>query len=141
MIRTETEYREALERLAAEEVRVEDMRKHLKARGLKKSETKRVLDPLLSFHSQLREEVDAYERLKRGEFEELHNFEGIGRMLIALRIAKGLTQRELAERIDVHESQVSRDERNEYCGITVERAKRILEALGADVRSVVAASS
>jgi hypothetical protein len=29
----------------------------------------------------------------------------------------------------VHESQVSRDERNEYFGITLERAIRILDAL------------
>jgi hypothetical protein len=28
----------------------------------------------------------------------------------------------------VHESQVSRDERNDYHGITVERAARVLEA-------------
>ena len=33
-------------------------------------------------------------------------------LLIALRIAKGLTQRELAERLEVSETQVSRDERH-----------------------------
>ena len=58
-------------------------------------------------------------------------------MLIALRIAKGVSQRDLAERLGTHESQVSRDERNEYHGVTVERANRILEALGVEVRSVV----
>jgi transcriptional regulator with XRE-family HTH domain len=57
--------------------------------------------------------------------------------LIAARIAQGLSQRELAERLGVHETQVSRDERNEYHGITVERADRILEALGVEVRTVV----
>jgi hypothetical protein len=36
----------------------------------------------------------------------------------------------------VHESQVSRDERNEYHGVTVERASRILDALGVDLHSV-----
>ena len=45
-------------------------------------------------------------------------------MLIALWIAKGLTQRELAERLEVSEMQVSRDERNEYYGVT--RAKAFL---------------
>jgi len=55
---------------------------------------------------------------------------------VALRIALGLTQRELAERLGVHESQVSRDERNEYHAVTVERASRILDALGVDLRSV-----
>jgi transcriptional regulator with XRE-family HTH domain len=38
---------------------------------------------------------------------------GLGHLLIALRIAQGVSQRELAKRLEVHESQVSRDERNE----------------------------
>jgi transcriptional regulator with XRE-family HTH domain len=73
----------------------------------------------------------------RGEFEELRNFHGIGRLLIAARISKSVSQRELADRLGVHESQVSRDERNEYQGITVERANRILESLGIELRTVV----
>jgi transcriptional regulator with XRE-family HTH domain len=39
-----------------------------------------------------------------------------------MRIAQGISQRERARRLDVHETQVSRDERNEYFGITLERA-------------------
>jgi hypothetical protein len=35
----------------------------------------------------------------------------------------------------VHESQISRDERNEYHGITLERAGRLLDALGTDTRT------
>lgn len=54
---------------------------------------------------------------------------------MALRIARGLTQRELAERLSVHESQVSRDERNDYHGITVERATRVLDALSVRMKS------
>ena len=100
-----------------------------------KAEIKRVLGPMRSFHEQLKEEVAGYERLKRGEFEALSNFEGLERWLVALRIAKGLTQRELAERLQVHESQVSRDERNEYRGVTIDRARRILDAIGAQVRT------
>jgi transcriptional regulator with XRE-family HTH domain len=34
----------------------------------------------------------------------------IGQLLISLRIAQGISQRELARRLNVHESQVSRDE-------------------------------
>ena len=45
--------------------------------------------------------------------------EDSGHLLISLRIAKGISQRELAKRLNVHESQVSRDERNEYFGITL----------------------
>jgi len=137
MIRNEAEYKEAVQRLADEQTRLKEQRSKLAELDLGKEEIKRVLDPIRSFHEQLKEEVESYERLKRGEFDELRNFEGVGRLLTALRIAQGLSQRELAERLNVHESQVSRDERNEYHGVTVERVNRILEVLGAEVRSIV----
>jgi ribosome-binding protein aMBF1 (putative translation factor) len=132
MIRNENEYQEASTRLADERHRLIDHRTRLKEAGLSDEEIKRVIDPMESFHLQLAEEVESYERLKRGEFEELENFRGFGHLLISLRIAKGISQRELAKRLNVHESQVSRDERNEYFGITLERAIKILDAL--DVR-------
>ncbi len=137
MIRNEVEYQEAVDRIVEEQKRLKDQRKRLKELNLTQEEIKRVLDPMRSFHEQLKEEVASYERLRRGEFEELQNFEGLGRLLIALRISQGLSQRELAARLDVHESQVSRDERNEYHGVTVDRANRILEALGVEVTSRV----
>jgi transcriptional regulator with XRE-family HTH domain len=54
---------------------------------------------------------------------------------VALRIARGISQREFAERLGVHESQVSRDERNDYHGITVDRANRVLDALKVQMKS------
>jgi hypothetical protein len=135
MIRSESEYQEAVLRLQEESERLTKHRTHLKQMGLGRSEVKRALDPLRAFHEQLVEELESYERLKRGDIAELMNLHGLGHALVALRIALGLTQRELAERLEVHESQVSRDERNEYHGITVERASRILDALGVRMRS------
>ena len=98
MIRNEAEYQEASKRLDDETQRLEQHRARLKETGLKDDEIKRVIDPLASFHLQLREEVEAYERLKRGEFEVLDNLRGLGHLLITSRIAQGLTQRELARR-------------------------------------------
>lgn len=140
MIRNEAEYREAVERIAEEQKRLKEQRAKLNELDLSQEEIKRVLDPMKSFHEQLKEEVASYERLQRGEFDELQNFEGLGRLLIALRISQGISQRELAERLEVHESQVSRDERNEYHGITVDRANRILEALDVEVTTRVAST-
>lgn len=137
MIRSENEYQAAVARLKEESQRIKEQQKQLQGMELSKEKIKRVLDPVRSFHEQLKEEVASYERLKRGEFDEIRNFEGLGRLLVALRIAQGITQRELAERLGVHESQISRDERNEYHGLTVERASRILDALGADTRTAV----
>lgn len=137
MIRNEAEYRQAIARLDDERNRLAEHRARLDEAGLSSDEIKRVIEPVESFHLQLREEVESYERLKRGEFPALENFDGIGNLLIALRIAGGLSQRELASRLGVHESQVSRDERNEYFGITIERAGKVLNALGAKVKTTV----
>jgi ribosome-binding protein aMBF1 (putative translation factor) len=137
MIRNETEYQEASARLTDERNRLADHRARLKETGLSDEEIKRVIDPIESFHLQLKEEVESYERLKRGEFEELENLRGLGHLLISIRIAQGISQRDLAKRLNVHESQVSRDERNEYFSITLERAVKILDALNVRLHTKV----
>lgn len=136
MIRNASEYQEARSRLEDERERLEAHRERLAQMGLEDDELKRALDPLRSFHLQLEEEVQGYERLQRGDLGELFNLHGLGRMLVALRVARGLTQRELAARLNVHDSQVSRDERNEYHGVTVERASRVLDAMGVELKSL-----
>ena len=137
MIRNENEYQEAVRRLQEERKRLDEHRTRLLETGLSSDEIKRALDPFRSFHEQLAEEVESYERLKRGDIAEMQNLHGLGYTLVALRIALGMTQRELAQKLGVHETQVSRDERNEYHGISVERVSRILDALGVRLTSIV----
>jgi DNA-binding XRE family transcriptional regulator len=137
MIRNEAEYQHASARLLEERNRLSEHRTRLKEAGLGDDEVKRVIDPIESFHLQLQEEVESYERLRRGEFDELVNLRGLGHLLISLRIAKGVSQRDLAKRLEVHESQISRDERNEYFGITLERAIKILDALNVKLHTKV----
>ena len=135
MIRNESEYGKAVQRIMDEEKRLDAHRDALSKEGLASEQIKRALDPILSFHFQLKEEIESYERLNRGDLGELSNFHGLGTTLIGLRIALGLTQREFARRLGVDETQVSRDERNEYHGITVDRATQILDALKVTLRS------
>ena len=52
-----------------------------------------------------------------------------------------MSQRDLAQRLDVHESQVSRDERKESFGVTLERAVKVLDALNVRLRSRVELAS
>jgi DNA-directed RNA polymerase specialized sigma subunit len=141
MIRNENEYQVAVGRLRDEAARLAEQERVLREKGLTDEQLKNALDPMRSFHLQLKEEVEAYERLRRGEFDLLHNLGGLGRLLVSLRVFKGVSQRELAERLGVHESQVSRDERNEYRGVTLERAGRVLEALGAELTTTVQAAA
>ncbi len=135
MLRTEAEYQKALNRLKAEKKRMDDHKKKLKEKGLTSEQIETALEPMESFHLQWVEEVEAYERLKRGDLGELQNLHGLGTMLISLRIARGLSQTDLANRLEIDVSQVSRDERNEYHGVTVDRASRILDALRANLKS------
>ena len=75
------------------------------------------------------------QRVERRRGDE--HLRGLGHLLISIRIAQGMSQRELARRLDVHESQVSRDERNEYFGITLERAIKVLDALNVRLHTKV----
>lgn len=135
MIRNEGEYRNAVQRIIDEEERIENERALLMEQKYTVEQIKRALDPVMSFHLQLKEEIESYERLKRGDLGELQNLHGLGTTLIGLRIALGLSQREFAAKLGVGETQVSRDERNEYHGITVDRASKILDVLGVTLSS------
>lgn len=137
MIRTEIEYQRVLERLTNDRVYLDELRKRLTDEGLQAEEVSRAMQPALSFHAQLKEEVETFERMKRGDLETLYSLTGVGRWLIGVRIARGWSQKQLAERLDVSEAQVSRDENNEYHNVTVERAQRILEVMGLSFRMEV----
>lgn len=127
MIRSEKEYQKALTRLEEEKKVIERQRAHFKEMGHAGEELERLMQPLLTFHSQLNEEVEAYEGMKRGDLGTLYEFNNIGRWLIGVRIALDMSQKEFAEALGVSEAQVSRDENNEYHGITVDKVQRILE--------------
>jgi DNA-binding Xre family transcriptional regulator len=137
VIRSEKEYREAVERLRKDEEILALQKEKLEELGLSEEEVRRAMEPMLSFRAQLEEEVEWYERMRRRDFGVIRDLSAVGTLLIAMRIANGLSQRELAERLGVSEAQVSRDERNEYHGITVDRAQRVLDAMGETLASRV----
>jgi DNA-directed RNA polymerase specialized sigma subunit len=137
VIRSEKEYREAVERLRKDEEILALQKEKLEELGLSEEEVRRAMEPMLSFRAQLEEEVEWYERVRRRDFGMIRDLSEVGTLLIALRIANGLSQRELAAKLGVSEAQVSRDERNEYHGITVDRAQRVLDAMNETLTSRV----
>jgi hypothetical protein len=137
VIRSEKEYREAVERLKQDEEVLALQKEKLEGLGLSEEEVRRALEPMLSFRAQLEEEVEWYESVRRRDFGIIRDLGAVGTLLIALRIANGLSQRQLAEKLGVSEAQVSRDERNEYHGITVDRAQRVLDAMNETLTSRV----
>ena len=129
MIKTESAYKKALEKLQEDKRFIQDQKKVLEEMGLTKEQVEKALQPSITFHEQLKEEVIYYERIRRGEFEPIINLHNLGKSLIAFRIYLGLSQQELADRLGVSASQVSRDERNEYYGATLERIQEVMEAM------------
>lgn len=129
MIKTDKDYRECLQKLEQDIEFIEKQREALKEQQLTETEIETALEPHYTFYEQLKDEVRWYERIQRRDFGDISNLTDLGRILIALRIVNGISQRELAEKMGVDESQVSRDERNEYHGVTLDRAQRILDAL------------
>ena len=134
MIRTESEYQRTLKQLEEGRGHLEAQRQQLVEAGLDDEALEQAMHPLLTFQAQLVEEVEAFEKLKRGNLGTIESLESLGRWLVGARIAKGWTQKELAERLGVSEAQVSRDERNEYHRVSTEKAQRILDVLGVQFR-------
>jgi hypothetical protein len=129
MIRTDKEFEELKLRLSKAGEFLDKQRNSLETEELSTDEIERVMAPTISFTMQLQEELEFYMDLKAGKLPSVSGFATVGQMLVAHRIAKGLTQRALAERLNVTEAQVARDERNEYHGVTTDRVRQILDAL------------
>ena len=137
MIKTEREYFEAKKRLEEEFRSIESQKIKMEQAEMSEEHISLALDPLASFAFQLQEEVEGYEKIKRGQFDILENLDGVGNMLVAIRIAKGVKQKELAAKLGVKETQISRDERNEYHGASIEKIQNVLKALDVSVRSEI----
>jgi len=137
MIKTDSEYKKAVEKVRDERRRIDAEQNRLKKEGVPKDLIQLAIDPLASFTMQLEEEIHFYENIKRGVFPELQNLEGLGRLLIALRINRNIQQKELAQALGVTESQVSRDERNEYQGASIEKIREVLKVLGVNMISEI----
>ena len=88
---------------------------------------------------ELRAEIREYEELKSGihrswEFSDLGS---LPQVLIESRIARGLTQRHLADELKLREQAIQRYEDNRYAGASFERIVDIAGVLGLYVNVVV----
>ena len=91
-------------------------------------------DALNSQLADLEGELTEYEAVKAGGFD-LGALKGLGdipKMLIQARIANGLSQRELAERLGLKEQQIQRYEATEYASASLTRMREIAAAYGVD---------
>ncbi len=87
-------------------------------------------DALSSQLADLEGELTEYETLKAGGFDlgALGAVVDIPKLLIKARIAKGLSQKELAERLGLKEQQIQRYEATEYASASLSRIREVAAA-------------
>jgi ribosome-binding protein aMBF1 (putative translation factor) len=97
-------------------------------------------DALSSQLADLESELREYESLKAGEFhwESLKVIADLPCILIKARIAQGLSQKELAERIGLKEQQIQRYEATDYASANLARIKEVVSAFGVEIISSTA---
>lgn len=129
MLRTDRELETAKKQLSKLHELYETQLEDLKKKGLNEEQAKDSLSASWTYAQQCQEEIDLYEKLKSGELPPAESFSTRGKYFVAARIARGMTQRELADRMGTKESAVSRDERNEYHGISMDKMDRLAAVL------------
>ncbi len=94
-------------------------------------------DALSSQLADLESELSEYESLKEGEFQwdSLNIVADLPFILIKARIAQGLSQKELAERIGLKEQQIQRYEATDYATANLARIKEVVSAFGVEIYS------
>ena len=90
-------------------------------------------DALKSQLTDLEAELREYDSLKSGKFpmRELRVVAELSTVLIKARIAQGLSQRDLAERLGLHEQQIQRYEATDYASASLRSIREVVSALGA----------
>ena len=88
-------------------------------------------DAVKSQLADLKGELREYESLKAGEFrlDQLNVVSVLPAVLIKARIAQGLSQKELAERIGLKEQQIQRYEATDYASASLARINEVARAL------------
>jgi HTH-type transcriptional regulator/antitoxin HigA len=81
---------------------------------------------------QLESELREYDQLKSGEIALPHveRLDQIAPFIVKTRIAKGVSQTELARRLGVSKQVISRYEESEYQTVGIGRLQEILDAIG-----------
>ena len=109
-------------------------------KGLPPEVVEQVARAIKAERAELAEAITAYESAKNGGDHRLLQKQAgsnPGLTLIVARIAKGMSQRELAWRLGVKEQQVQRNEADRYSATSLKNYERIAALLGVSLRADV----
>ena len=99
-------------------------------------------DALRSQRDDLQAELAEYDQLREGHERrfDLGSFDELPHALIKARIANGMTQRELADRLGLNERQIQRYEATDYASASLARVSEIIDALNVRVQEAFVVS-
>ncbi len=102
---------------------------------------KAVRESYESMIQQLEDELREYHQLRSGELTLPHveRLDQVAPFIAKIRIAKGVSQTELARRLGVSKQVISRYEESEYQTVAIGRLQEILDAIG--VKTLVTLSA
>jgi ribosome-binding protein aMBF1 (putative translation factor) len=135
MIKNARQYRIAKREATRFEKAIDELERDPNSRkGVHPRLVKAQKEALSSQLASLRAEIDEYESLHGRKRKKLNpkDLEDLPRTLIQARIAAGLTQKELAERLGIKEQQIQRYETTDYASASLARMIEIARALSAE---------
>lgn len=138
MIKNERQYRITKAQVAAFDTTLSQLEQN-PASSLHKLLVKAQLDALRSQRADLQTEVGEYESLRdnRPPVIEARSLDELPRALIRARIAVGLSQKDLAEKMGLKEQQLQRYEATDYESASLSRIREVAAALGVRVSESV----
>lgn len=128
MIKNDTEYEVLKEQHTSARRAVSRQSEKLREMGFADDDIDSAIMPTVSMMEDLEYELIIYESLKSGDIRALRGLSP-NLQLIGMRIAKGISQAELARRLGVTPAQVSKDEKNDYHGVSLQKFEKVLDAL------------
>jgi cytidylate kinase/transcriptional regulator with XRE-family HTH domain len=143
MIKNERQYRITRAQADKFEKTLRELESASPVAGLHPTLHKAQIDALRSQLQDLQEELAEYDSLRSGKrpVVELDSFELLPRALIQSRIAAGLTQEQLAEKVGVKPQQIQRYEATDYRSASLQRVAEVVRALGIGGQDAVFESS
>lgn len=84
--------------------------------------------------AELRQELREYESLSKSTSLSLDSCSDIAKLLIQARIARGMTQKDLARKLGLKSQQIQKYEATDYNSVSLRRMQEIFKALDIDFR-------
>jgi HTH-type transcriptional regulator / antitoxin HipB len=129
MIKNERQYKISRSRLDEVRNTVSELQRTPLPQGLQPEMRQLQLDALNGTMVDLETELGDYDALHDATLIEATGIEQLPIALIRARIACGLTQRQLAEQLDMQEQAIQRYEATNYTGVSFSRLVEIADAL------------